>query len=295
MTSSQSIRFFALAILVAFTQMTALVSAEAAIPQRSTIASRVARTHGRGSYIIEQDLAIRTSGEPIMLRERWYIESGERMRLSVRTSSAAAKANEAPLFEAVYRDGKKTFSDLDSGSTKNSSLSAEFSEGLFHARTGKSFLFMLASLRILPTSALKDQPRPTKIEQISRLPESQIRLGREGGSVAWIFGDPSPTEGKSSPQAWIEQDGFHLRKIRFVTEADVSAAKITAYANGLQLPRERTVTWENGSAIIRVVTVQSVAPAQIQKLLDPNSLLSSPKAAPSAPLPIVREFYSRFR
>lgn len=267
--------------------------ADAYIPKRQSIASRVARGHGKGAYVIEQDVQFRTGAEPLILRERWTIENGERMRLSV-TAPQAAKGAEPIRFEVLYRDNKRLVTDIGTG-VKTVPLAAEFLEGFFHERTGKVFLASLVRARIVPGSVMQEPPKLQKIEQIKHNPDPNVRLGRTAGVVAWIFGEPSPVEGKLNAQAWVEQDAFNIRRIRFPSEAEVAADRISAYSNGLRFPRERTVTWGNNQVTIRVVSVRAAVTANIARTLEPSVFTSSAKPGRLPELAQVREFYTRFR
>ena len=109
------------------------------------------------------------------------------------------------------------------------------------------------------------------------------------------FGEPSPIEGKANPEAWIEQDSFVLRRLRFPSEAEIAADRISAYPNGLKFPRERTVTWDNNSVTIRVVSVKAASSVQLDKSLEPNAFSANPRPARLPDVAQVREFYSRFR
>jgi hypothetical protein len=269
-------------------------SAFAYIPKSETIVGRVARSHGKGAYVVEQELQFRTSTEPFVLRERWIVETGDTMRLSV-FSPQGTKTSEPVRYEAVYHGAKRTVTDLDGG-IKSLPLSPEFIETFFHARTGKGFLHALVQSRIVPASILHDHVRPQKLEQIKNTPDPLVRLGRSSGVVTWIFGEPSPAEGKTNPEAWIEQDAFNVRRLRFPSEAEVAADRFSTYPNALKFPRERTVSWGTNSVTIRVVSIRQIGPAQIGKLLDPSSFsLSKEKPARLPDLAQVREFYTRFR
>ena len=289
-------RLFAFA--VTFGAICALApTAGAYIPQSQSIVGRVAHNHGKGGYIIEQEVQFRTSSDPLVLRERWLVENGERMRLSVSAPAAsAAKPSEPIRYEALYHDGKRLLTDVAGGTViKASPVSPEFIEGFFHDRTSKSFINALIRSRIVPPSFVHERPRVTKIEQIRHFPEPQVRLGRTAGVIAWIFGEPSPVEGKANPEAWIEQDSFVLRRLRFPSDAEIAADRISAYPNGLKFPRERTVTWDNNSVTIRVVSIKAAANAQLNKALEPNAFASASKPARLPDVAQVREFYSRFR
>lgn len=288
-------------ILFALALFSPLSSAWASIPQSQTIAARVARGHGKNAYIIEQDIQFRTNAEPLVLRERWLIENGDRMRVTVTPSqTGGAKGAEPVRFEALYLDGRRTFTDLAASGAKagirSAAFSPEFIESAFHARTGKGFLTSLVRAHVIPQSLLSEKaPKITKLEQIKHIPETGVRLGRDAGVVTWIFGEPSPAEGPLNPQAWIEQDSFILKRLRFPTEAEVAADRVSTFPNGLKFPRERTVTWGENSVTIRVVAVHAASSSSLEKSFDPKNFALSVKPAHLPDLAQVRDFYSRFR
>ena len=274
---------FALLALVAF----ASSIAEAYIPHSHTIVGRLVRNNGKGTYVIEQEVQFRTAGDPLTLRERWVVENGETMRLLV--SSPSKAGGEPVYFEASYSGGRKSAPDAFTlQPAKSATLSPEFAEGLFHARSTSGFLTALHRARIVPPGSLRDRPRFSKIEQVKYNPEPNVRLGRTSGVVTWIFGEATPVSaGKLSPAAWVEQDAFLLRRIRFPSEAEVTADRFASYANNLKLPRERTITWGNNSALIRVLSVRQTS--------QPPAREPGTKTTHLPDIAQVREFYSRFR
>lgn len=262
--------------------------AEAYIPHSQTIVGRLIKNSGRGSYVIEQEVQFRTAGDPITLRERWVVENGETMRLFV-SGPQTSKTAEPIRFEATYNSGKRTAPDLSQPAAplRATAVPSEFAEGLFHSRSSGGFISALYRSRIVPPGTFKERPRFAKAELAKYPPEPLVRLGRSGGVVTWIFGDPTPMRSNHlSPAAWIEQDAFQLRRVRFPTEAEIAADKFTTYPNNLRFPRERVVTWGNNSVLIRVLSVKS------------GSAPAADKASRGTYLPDlaqVKEFYSRFR
>src|SRR6476646_6697962 len=99
---------------------------QAFIPTSKTILSRATHQHGKGSYVVEQDVTLKAEGEPIVLREKWTIVNAEVMRLSV-----LRKGGADIRLECVYRAGKKTSVD-STGSPHVSANSPEFIEPYFY-------------------------------------------------------------------------------------------------------------------------------------------------------------------
>jgi hypothetical protein len=272
------------------------VATYAYIPSTHTIASRLAKNDGHGVYIIEQEAVFRTAGEPLVLKERWLVENSELMRVTVSSIGGAKSPNEQPVhFEAIYKDGRRTADDLEGG-VKSAANSPEMIEGFLHTRSEKGFLSTLVHANIVPATIFHDRPKFTNLNQVKYPPEPFVRLGRSSGVIAWIFGEPTPTEATTTnPEAWVEQDAFILRRLRFPSEAEVEADHHSTYAGALKLPRERTVSWGTNSVFIRVLSVKPATAAQVASQMNPNSLGAGAKTAHLPDQAQVREFYQRFR
>lgn len=270
--------------LLAFSPL-APTTADAFIPSSLAIFTRLARGGGKGAYSIEQEVQFRTEADPIVLRERWIVENGDVMRLSV---SGLKGSQDNWRFDALYRDGKRTWTE--GSQARSAPQSVEFIEPLLHFRSGASLLGWLARLRIVPPGL--GQVRRFNRKTAPYVAEPGVRLARSGGVVTWAFGEPSPPTGALLPGLWIDQDAFQFRRLRFPSQAEVQADRHASFAGGLRLPRERTVTWDNNSVTIRVLTVKSLPEGAAAE-----SLLAAPSGT-AGRLPDaaqVREFYSRFR
>jgi hypothetical protein len=278
--------------IICFYLVLACAEALAYIPKSHTILSRMARTHGKGAFAIDQDVTFRIGAETLTLREKWIVESGDSMRLSV-SLAQAPKGSEQTRFEVVYHGDKKTLTDSAGGTIKTAQIGAEFIEGFFHDRSGRALTNRLVKTRIVAPGFGGEGPKYQKIEQIKHQPEREVRLGRLAGVVTWVFGEPTPPTGALLPGAWIEQDAFLLRKLRFPTEAEVTADRYTSVAGSLKFPRERTVIWRDGSASIQFVSARALPAGQASKALDLKSVKAGPGQLPD--VAAVREFYSRFR
>jgi hypothetical protein len=285
-TAAQGTRLFVATVLVLAT-----LPALAFIPSSHTILTRLARNNGKGIYAIEQEVQFRTEADPIVLRERWIVENGDVMRLYV---SGLKGSLESWRFDAFYRDGKKQWSD--GSQMRSGPTSLEFIEPVLHFRSIGNLLGYLTRAKLVPMGL--GQPRHFNKKTNPYTSEPGVRLARTGGIVAWAFGEPSPQEGPLAAGLWIEQDEFTVRRLRFPTQAEVQLDRHSVFAGGLHLARERTVTWDNNSVLIRVLTVKSLPEnAATQALLAPAATTADGHAMTSK-LPDatqVREFYSRFR
>jgi hypothetical protein len=275
----------------------ALVSpAHAYIPNSRTIASRLTRNNGKGVYAIEQEVQFRSGTETTTLRERWIVENGETMRLWV-----SSVAGQPARFDAVYRDGKRTAPDF-SGNVRSTTVPSEFIERYSHARSSGEFLNSLVHAQVLPQSFLHERPRFTKANEKSQSKaeiagEPLVRMGRTGGVVNYVFGEASPVDSsKNLPGVWIEQDAFSLRRLRFPSQAEFTADQYGLQAGSLRFPNQRVVTWNDHTAVIRLISVKSVDAKTASAVLNPASITTmEAKAARLPDQAQVKEFYARFR
>jgi hypothetical protein len=270
----------------------AALQAQAYIPHSRTIAARLARNNGKGSYAIEQEIQFRTGTDTATLRERWIVENGETMRLWV-----SAPAGQPARYDAVYRDGKRTAPDF-AGNIRTTAVPSEFIERYSHARTSTDFLGALVRAQIVPQSFLRERPKFTMASAKAEVqPEAHVRLARFGGVVNYVFGEPtSPDASKDLPGAWIAQDAFELRKLRFPSQAEFTADQYGVQAGTMRFPNQRVVTWNEHTAIIRLISVKAVDAKTASAALNPASItMMEAKAAKLPDQAQVREFYSRFR
>lgn len=286
---------FALRTSVVLFLTTVSILAHAYIPRSQTIFSRTARNGGKGAYVIEQEVHFRSLAEPVTVREHWVIENGENMRL---TAYSPKGAKENARMDVLYHDGKKTSAD-GGGTLQITPLSPEFIENFEHYRSGRSLMEALIHARIVPAAIQRERSRPTAANIASYRPQGEpyVRLGRDHGTVSWIFGEPTAIDApKLNPEAWIQQDGFVLEKIRFPPQSEVSADRFAISPGNLKLPRERTVTWNGNIVSIRVLSVKALPASAIGKAISPGSITTADARAYHLPeIPAVKEFYARFR
>ncbi len=302
-----------------FTSVFATVEADAAIPHSKTIAIRLAKNSGRGVYVVEQE--VRFAGpEGLVLKERWLVQNSDVMRLVVQSPKASGDTKTADFrWDALYNNGRRTATTpaaaiipganepgkIVEPAARTTAISGDFFEPFLFHRSSVKYLDAFIRNKILPPSAGRDRPRIANINTYKPTPEVAVRLGRAGGVVAYAFGEPTPVDNATAfPGAWIEQDTFLLKKLRLLSQSEMTLSNHTNSGGGLKLARERSIIWkstdpsatEPRSVTIKVTSVKnlpekSLAPQFLQTSISQGEI----RAARLPDAPIVREFYSRFR
>lgn len=296
--------------------------AEAAIPHSRTILSRLARNNGRGVYVVEQELRF-SGADGIVLKEKWLVQNAESMRLVVTSTSPGEYR-----FDALYRDKHRSSSSPlalipnqptgePSKKIRVQALPHDFFEPYLYFRTTAKYLEYFVRAKILPPSALRDRPQIGNINTYKPIEERGVRLGKTAGTVAWVFGEPTPVDASIDyPGAWVEQDTFLLRKVRLPSQAEMVLSEHTTGKGGIHLPHEQSISWTSSELTpstnsvstqqpkadgAMAVTIKVLSVKQYpDRSLAPQFLASSitPQELQAAKLPdvnIVREFYTRFR
>lgn len=261
------------------------------IPEYSLLTSRTADQHGRGSFMIEQDVTYRKDSESFTVKETWLINGETSMRVTLEGRGALKGLVTGSM---VYDGAQKFFVESSSPSVRAGRLGDEWLEPLFHFRNSKFFRHRLVSLKVAPAESLYDRPPLRSDTEPKYDSPSFIRLSRVGGSVAWAIGLPPNSE--VHPAVWIEQDQFVLRKYRSANQVIVKADDYNKYDDGLWFPRLRSYNFGNMTVTVQTLQVKSLGKLKSD---DPRFKASGLNAARDGlKLPdadALKEFYSRFR
>lgn len=278
-------------VLLALTLIS--TAAWAYIPPARMILSRVSENAGTGTYTIEQEVQMSVGIEPIYLKETWVVENERNLRLTV---TGTKDLKDLVHLQYIYVGGQKW--QLKNGQKVSEKIPEDFVERYFHFRNPENLVASLQSLKILPQPLNHRKASTKKGEEFKYEQESFVRLSRAEGGISYAFGQPTPIEQKDLlPGLWIEQDQFTLRKLRFPSQAEVTAENYAPFARGLNFPKLRTLQWNHNTVTIRLLNVVAkgaVGPNTFQ----PSNLDVSytMKALPNASAQtLIEEFYTRFR
>ena len=275
------------AIAVTFCSMFGRV-AHGYIPKGRVILEKVGRQHGKGAYVIQQEVSFRDPSGNLTVIEDWVVENGESIALDVRGGGQRASY--------VYKGKQKIFVD-EMGTEKSAVLGADFFEPAFFYRGWENLAEFLVKEKILTTKNIPRENFKKDIKEYGYVPDSFVRLSRVSGVVAYAFGQPTPVDSsRALPGLWVEQDRFLIRKIRLNSQAEVSADDYGEFSNGLWFPKSRTVAWGNQAVHLRVLKISSTSlPPSIKARLSPTGLRKRPDSKEQFTNPTVSEFYKRFR
>lgn len=273
-----------------------LGTANAAIPRTSFIVGKVAENCGNGTYLIEQDVNFTTTNSNLTLKEQWLVSTDGQMRVTVKP---ARDATDQVKIQFVYGNGQKTSLTQRGKTTGN--LGEEFIEKFFHTRSREVYFNLLSNLKILPANYANNKVTKTGKEFIYPA-EPLSRLTRTAGVITYAFGEPAGSETDTRPMAWIEQDIFHLRKLRFPSGTVMTADRYGSYVGDLALPKFRQLLWgDRGSpksVTIQISKVASQPTTKGDKRFQAAGLeFNSQIAGLTDPemQKMVEEFYQRFR
>lgn len=269
--------------------------AQAYIPPYWMILSRSAETHGHGVYLIDQDVVFQHGDDPYIVNEKWTVLSEGTMRLVV--SGRKQLQNQIHL-TYIYRDGHRYFVD-ENGVKKTERAPDDWFEPFLHFRQAKSAKSLAIARGLAPPSSAKSEPFKYSQKKPMPEPEGYVRLSRVDGSVSYALGTPTPPNtNELLPGWWLEQDHFFVRKIRFKSQAEVSAQNYKNF-HDLWLARDVQVTWPGKQAKISVNNVVSLGPdAKNKSSFDPNELNFGKDPSVARVLPddaSIRDFYTHMR
>ncbi len=104
------------------------------IPPYWMIMSRTADNHGKGLYVIDQDVVFshgeKAAEEASVINERWIIQNEQSMRLEV---TGRRQLKDQIRLTYIYQNGRRYFVD-ENGVKKSEKTSDDFFEPYFHFR-----------------------------------------------------------------------------------------------------------------------------------------------------------------
>lgn len=247
--------------------------ARAYILPLDTVITKAVEQNGTAIISVEQNVVFKDQGQEYIVYEKWLIEGDKNLKL---TAKGIGPLKDLVNIHYIYNSKKRT--EVSGKNRVSKDVSTEFFERLLAIKTVDSF---------------RNHLKENGISQ-------NIRLSRAAGSVSFAIGDASTAELRT-PQIWIDQNLFHMNKVRFLTAADVEFTDYKDYGketNSFQYPNTKIVNWDGSkTAEIHVLQVQIKSDASIKNFypdtLDiPSEITLTEKGEVGKK---IEDFYKRFR
>lgn len=217
---------------------------------------------------IEQVVSFKENSRTVSILEKWQIEGDKNLKL---TAIGLGELKELFKIQYLYNGGTRT--SLSGGSRVRDEAPRELFEKYLAVKSVESFKNYLKELGI----------------------SSDIRLSRAAGAISFAIGRRS-TKTLLSPQIWIDQDFFHLNKIRFANQETVEFSDYVDTAN-IHYPKTKLVTWGENQVTVSVNKVAIASSLSIKNFY-PESIDESSEISLNGLGGLgqkIDSFYSRFR
>lgn len=245
--------------------------AMAYIPEPDMILEKTADKHGRGLYLIDQDVIFIDNNVSYTVHEQWIIDDGYNARMRAQGKKQLQDRLDITI---IYSDKKKYYLDA-SGNLKADNNYTSWIEPFFHFRSKDGLKGHLLSTKILSATDFNQYEQlKSSAKDNSYVKPGFVNLARVNGSISWAFGTPTPLSAESAyPGLWIEQDGFHIDKVRLTDGTEVTATDYSRYSNGLYFPKIRRIKFKNSMIEIHTKEVRTMSSSSSnKKLLRPNDI-----------------------
>ncbi len=263
------------------------------IPSAKMILSKVVEGAIKTPLHVEQLVQLSSAQGTVFLKEQWLFENENSIRLIVQGEK---DLQELISFQVHYSDHQRT-SSL-SGGAQTSKLSRPLFEKMFFIKNTENFMRFLVQhgvvgQEIFNSHNFKKIPGNNGFQY---QPESFLRLGRTGGVVAYIFG-PSPRDERLTPGLWVEQDLFHLLKMRNIQGEELNFNKLVSFGRGARWSKEMQLTWGTplSTAQIQATSVKAADLNKLRPVFQKKINRRSPEFERHFGKNLIEEFYSRFR
>lgn len=247
------------------------IFANAYVPDPDMILDKTADKHGRGLYLIDQDVIFIDNNVSYTVHEQWIIDDGYDARMRAQGKKQLKDRLDITI---IYKDKKKYYLDA-SGKLKADNNYTSWIEPFFHFRSKAGLKNHLLSANILSASDINQYEQlKSSAKENSYVKPGFINLARINGSISWAFGTPTPLSAeKPYPGLWIEQDTFEIDKFRLNDGTEVTASDYSRYSNGLYFPKIRRIKFKDSFVEIHTKEVRTMRSSKAnKKLLRPNDI-----------------------
>ncbi len=291
----------------------------------NTVLYRTTKNHGQGFYRIEQDVTFFHKNYPQVVREIWTIGGDQSMSLKVVSKQGLA----TPLhLYFIYKNHKKHYLDPSGSKASDSKISNSLRsktpkaktpsnpmtlsssviskpwshhwiEPYFHFRTTSTIRPLLIIQKMISPEALLPEKSKDSLKQEGQEAHRDfVRLSRVGGHLA--YGIHLKLQNTSPPSSqsglWIQQDQFHVLRLRLLSQTQVSARKYKKFDRGLWLPSHRTIKWNNHHIEIKLVKVTPLKNQRdLNRQMEPTPINLKKRALSWTHDDLINSFYNQLR
>lgn len=248
--------------------LTKVQLAQAYIPNLDFILNKSTSTTGRQIISIDQDVIFKIGTEEAIIQENWLIEGDKNLKLTAKGTGFFKSG-----IDLQYLYNNKTKTSMIGKNKITTPLTTDFFQKYLFIRSTEAFKNHLKELGIM----------------------YQARLSRADGRVCFAIGEASRE--KLTPQIWIDQDEFILRKIRLPSEVEIELSDVYPAGKDLFVAKTQMISWAGIQVFIKVKTVTvkngiTLSSFYPQNLEHPSEMSFTNKSTLTE---AIDQFYKRFR
>lgn len=263
-----ALRLTLVTTILAFSLLSSSTAWTFVLPLDFVIKKNVAKT-GRTSVAIEQEVTFKVGNDSLKTLENWVIEGDRNLKVS---AVGLEPYKENIKVNSLFNSKQKT--QVVGKSKSQSQVSNDFFQRLMFIRSTDSFLQYLRELGI----------------------SDKVRLSRADGRVCVAIGEPSQGENKS-PQVWIDQDEFLIRKIRMPSGTEITFSDYVKAGEDFWIAKTQTIKWGGATATVKIKNFSTKNVGSLQQFypqnFEQNTQLAFTESSPITQ--VVEDFYKRFR
>ncbi|AZZ38098.1 hypothetical protein CIK05_15250 [Bdellovibrio sp. qaytius] len=263
-----ALRLTLVSTLFVFSLITTSTAWTFVLPLDFVVKKSVAKT-GRTSISIDQEVTFKVGKDTLKTQENWLIEGDRNLKVS---ATGLEPFKENVKVNSLFNSKQKT---QIIGKTKSQSpVGHDFYQRLMFVRSSDSFMQYIRELGI----------------------SEKTRLSKAEGRICIAIGDSSQGDSKS-PQIWIDQDDFLIRKIRMPSGTEINLSDYVKAGDDFWIAKTQTIKWAGATATIKVKSFSTKNAATITQFYPQNFEQPTELAfnEASSIAQVVEDFYKRFR
>lgn len=254
---------------ISFFIITISLPAYSYVPKFWTISSMLARTRNNNPLEVTQDIKVIDSetGSTLSVRETIYVKNGDLIKIKIQGKDILSNQVRTSF---IYKGNKKIYNNA--GSVSSSSVPTGFYTPLLYTNSATGFRKYLNQKGFIPTEGLT-APKSTIIsDKVTSIPESYVHLSRTNGQISFAVTKKLSTENSINPTIWINQDGFHLGKVRIDQNSVISLKGYKEFTKKNWHPQKQIIKWKDYTYEITTISVKNISDSQVRSELSTNSV-----------------------